>query len=69
MMIGGQSVKASTAKSPGFDANKKIVGRKRHIAVDSDGGRLMLNPTLTDISDSAGAQTVPRSHSTALAPS
>ncbi|CAH1664310.1 hypothetical protein CHELA20_40328 [Hyphomicrobiales bacterium] len=35
-VIDSQSVKAPAAKSHGFDANKKIVGRKRDIAVDTD---------------------------------
>jgi transposase len=39
-------------------ANKKIVGRKRHIAVDTDGRLLMVNLTTADISDSAGAQAI-----------
>ena len=37
---------------------KKIVGRKRHIAVDTDGRLLMVNLTPADISDSAGAQMI-----------
>jgi transposase len=36
-VIDSQSVKAPMAEKRGFDANKKIVGRKRHIAVDTDG--------------------------------
>lgn len=57
-VIDSQSVKAPSAKSRGFDANKKIVGRKRHIAVDTDGRLLMINLTTADISDSAGAQAI-----------
>ena len=34
-----------------------MLGRKRHIAVDTDGRLLMINLTSADISDSAGAQT------------
>jgi putative transposase len=34
---------------------KKIAGRKRHIAVDTEGRLLMMNLTSADISDSAGA--------------
>ena len=48
----------SGARERGFDAGKKIVGRKRHIAVDTDGRLLMINLTPADISDSAGAQTI-----------
>ena len=39
-----QSVKAPAAKKRGYDAAKKIVGRKRHIAVDTDGRLLMAQP-------------------------
>lgn len=55
-MIDSQSIKAPHAKTGGYDAGKKIVGRKRHIAVDTDGRLLMINLTTADISDSAGAQ-------------
>jgi putative transposase len=53
-VIDSQSVKAPEAKTRGYDAGKKIVGRKRHIAVDTDGRLLMINLTPADISDSAG---------------
>jgi putative transposase len=36
----------------------EVVGRKRHIAVDTDGRLLMVNLTTADISDSAGAQAI-----------
>ena len=54
-VVDSQSVKAPEAKTRGYDAGKKIVGRKRHIAVDTDGRLLMVNLTPADISDSAGA--------------
>ena len=57
-MIDSQSIKAPHAKTRGYDAGKKIVGRKRHIAVDTDGRLLMVNLTTADISDSAGAQAI-----------
>ena len=57
-VIDSQSVKAPEAKTIGYDAGKKIVGRKRHIAVDTDGRLLMVNLTTADISGSAGAQTI-----------
>jgi transposase len=58
-ILDSQSVKAPAAQgSRGFDGAKKIVGRKRHIAVDADGRLLMVNLTTADISDSAGAQAV-----------
>ena len=53
-----QSIKAPAAQKRGFDAGKKVVGRKRHIAVDTDGRLLMVNLTTADISDSAGAQAI-----------
>ncbi|MBL6459311.1 transposase [Belnapia sp. T6] len=43
----------------GYDGGKRIVGRKRHVAVDTDGQRLMVNLSTADVSDSAGAQTIP----------
>jgi len=65
-VIDSQSVKAPAAHGTrGFDGAKspqrgalsaEIVGRKRHIAVDTDGRLLMVNLTTADISDSAGAQ-------------
>jgi putative transposase len=57
-IIDSQSVKAPAAKERGYDAGKKVNGRKRHIAVDTDGRLLMVNLTTADISDSAGAQTI-----------
>ena len=54
-------VESQTIKSPaaagtrGFDGAKKIVGRKRHIAVDIDGRLLMVNLTTAD---SSGAQAI-----------
>ncbi|WP_454916224.1 IS5 family transposase [Xanthobacter sediminis] len=57
-VIDSQSVKAPQAEARGYDAGKKIVGRKRHIAVDTDGRLLMVNLTPADISDSAGAQAI-----------
>src|SRR5246127_143608 len=57
-VIDSQSVKAPEAKTRGYDAGKKIVGRKRHIAVDTDGRLLMVLLTPADVSDSAGAQMI-----------
>lgn len=58
-IIDSQTVKAPNAEESGYDAGKKIAGRKRHIAVDTDGPLLMVNLTTTDIADPAGAQTIP----------
>lgn len=59
-VIDSQSIKAphATPATRGYDAGKKVVGRKRHIAVDTDGRLLMVNLTPADISDSAGAQMI-----------
>jgi len=57
-VIDSQSVKAPAAEARGYDAGKKVVGRKRHIAVDTDGSLLMINLTAADIADSAGAQAI-----------
>ena len=57
-VIDSQSIKAPNAKERGYDADKKVLGRKRHIAVDTDGRLLMVNLTTADISDSAGAQKI-----------
>jgi transposase len=47
-----------TATERGYDGGKKLVGRKRHIVVDTDGRLLVVNLTPADISDSAGAQMI-----------
>ncbi len=57
-VVDSQSIKAPAAEKCGFDAGKRVVGRKRHIAVDTDSRLLMVHLTTTDISDSAGAQSI-----------
>jgi transposase len=57
-VIASESVKAPQAETRGYHTGKKIVGRKRHIAVDTDGRLLMVNLTTADVSDSAGAQAI-----------
>ena len=57
-VLDSQTIKAPHAATRGYDAGKKIVGRKRHIAVDTDGRLIMINLTTADISDSAGAQMI-----------
>jgi putative transposase len=58
-VIDSQSVKSPAPGAVrGFDAGKKVTGRKRHVVVDTDGRLLMVNITPADISDSAGAQTI-----------
>jgi transposase len=57
-VLDSQTVKAPCAEVRGYDGGKRIVGRKRHIAVDTDGRLLMVNLTPANMSDSAGAQTI-----------
>lgn len=57
-VIDSQTVKAPQGTTRGYDGAKKIVGRKRHIAVDADGRLLMVHLTSADLSDSAGAQAI-----------
>jgi hypothetical protein len=54
--LASSTAKAPAAEARGYDAGKKIKGRKRHIAVDADGRLLMVNLTTADVSDSAGGQ-------------
>jgi len=57
-IVDSQSVEAPGARERGYDAHKKISGRKRHIAVDTDGRLLAVNLTPVDVADSTGAQMV-----------
>ncbi len=57
-VVDSQSVKAPAAKERGYDAFKKVKGRKRHIAVDTDGRLLAVNLTPADVADSTGALVV-----------
>jgi len=57
-ILDSQSIKAPHGQIRGYDAGKKVLGRKRHIAVDTDGRLLMVNLTSADVSDSAGAQAI-----------
>ncbi len=51
-----QSLQASNyAPMPGYDAGKKIKGRKRHAMVDTDGRALKLHVHAADIQDRDGA--------------
>lgn len=58
-ILDSQTIKApAPGAQRSFDGGKKIVGRKRHVAVDTDGRLLLVNLTPAGISDSAGAQMV-----------
>ena len=58
-VLDSQTVKAPAAPGGGgYDAAKKIKGRKRHIAVDTDGRLLMANLTTADVQDAAGAERI-----------
>jgi hypothetical protein len=53
--VDSQSVKASgnaAADSVGFDGNKRIKGRKRHIAVDALGLLIVLGVSAASLADS-----------------
>jgi len=54
-IIDSQSVKTTEAGGPrGYDAGKKINGRKRHALVDTDGRSLVLEPHPASVQDRDG---------------
>ena len=54
-IIDAQSVKCDAPQGErGFDAAKKVMGRKRHVAVDTDGRLLAVSVTCADVQDQDG---------------
>ena len=66
-VIDSQSVKAPAAPGGGVTMRQRWSGRKRHIAVDTDGRLLMVNLTTADISDTPRRPDHPQGHPQALA--
>ena len=58
-VVDSQTVKAPHAPGGGgHDAGNRLKGRKRHVAVDTDGRLLMVNLTVADVQDAAGAEQI-----------
>ena len=59
-IIDSQSVKTTEigGEDIGFDANKKVTGRKRHIAVDTLGLLLMVAVTAASLQDASSAEVI-----------
>ena len=54
-IVDAQSVKCDAPQGArGFDAGKKVMGRKRHMAVDTDGRLLAVSVTCADVQDQDG---------------
>ena len=55
VIVDAQSVKCDAPQGErGYDAGKKVVGRKRHVAVDIDGRLLAVKITTADVQDQDG---------------
>jgi putative transposase len=60
VIIDSQSVKttAGTSESTGYDGNKKVKGRKRHIAVDTQGNLVAAGVTAASVHDKPGSKSL-----------
>jgi putative transposase len=60
LLIDSQSVRttAGTSASTAYDGNKKVKGRKRHIATDTQGKVVAAGVTAADVHDKPGSKTL-----------
>jgi transposase len=60
VIIDSQSVKttAGTGEETGYDANKKVKGRKRHVAVDTQGNVMAAGVTSALVHDKPGSKSL-----------